>query len=612
MPREVTDPTLLEVLNKKEVVDPAILVQLEGQVPTQPTPEKLSVLQRLGIGTGYGMEQGGLGIAQRLMEMQGPSDMGMEGPNPPANQPNPILDAIKARVASNRQAYTPLQAESNQAPWYSPTAQGIGNVVGGAAVTLPFQPPMLKGKSAIDVLLNSAMQGGTQGFLQPTIGDESVAQNTGYGGLMGLATGLLGSGIGKAYNAAVNPTITATQKLADKQKIPITLGESTGSPFTQGIEHLQEKVPLLGIGGFRAKQNKAADDAAKRSLMSYAKGGDPINSMAENRAFASGLYEDMKKLLPNISDQTIEPKQTQAIATNFLRQYPDIFKKFQDTKTEGLIKDIVSGTKSISITDPLDILSNLYSMPKGSTKIPTTLTFDELWTLRQGIGEKIGQARKAFTRGEIDETAYGQFKKLFGAVSNDLENWANKIGKPEIVETFRAANDAYKNNVVKYDVLQRAYEKAAGPNEQVGQLFSPQKFSTALVNIIKKDKHYGLFKPNEISELSGLANIMHVVERSGQYMARPETGAKLTLPVLSGALAEIAHTVGVPTNALGYTFAAEGGILGITKFLTSTEMGKRLALSASKIEPTSPAMGQIMKMVYTMAPRLSARGMGGQ
>jgi hypothetical protein len=235
------------------------------------------------------------------------------------------------------------------------------------------------------------------------------------------------------------------------------------------------------------------------------------------------------------------------------------------------------------------------------------LTFDEMWTLRQGLGEKIGQVRAAIARKEVgyDETLHSQLKSLHSAVSNDMENWANSIHKPEITKAFNSANDAFKNNVVKYGVLQRAWEKAAGPNPEVGKLFSPQKFSNALSDIIKKDKVYNQFTKSEISEMSGLANIMQVVKASGQYMANPQTGARLTIPALGAVAEDVAYHILGAKTAMGTGGVAIAGT-AVAKFLTSTTMGKNFALAASKVEPQSLAMQMIVKGIYSSLPKAAA------
>jgi len=310
----------------------------------------------------------------------------------------------------------------------------------------------------------------------------------------------------------------------------------------------------------------------------------------------------MKSLLPGIEAQQILPEKTRKIANELLDRYPDIFKKFQDTKTEALLRDVAGGTKTG--TDKLAMLSEIQGLPYAAMP-QKTINFEDAWTLRQGLGEKIGLARAAFQRKEIDETAYSQIKKLFGAISDDIDTWGRQIGKPEISETFKSANNAYKHYVVKYDILQRAYAKANDITPGTGSLFSPQKFSNALRSIVEKDRYGKVFKPEEITEFAGLANIMQTVNRAGQYLAQPQTGVSLTIPAVSTAFASLAAAMGgnVP---MAVTVVGEIGAMGVAKFLTTTPTGKNLMYAASKVAPNSAAMGRILDKIYNLAPKIMA------
>ena len=538
------------------------------------------------LGGFQGVMQGGQWIRDKL---------GMD-----SNQAN--LDALQGLIDEKRKEYASTGVNAQH-----PLASGTGEFLGGTLPTLAL--PGGAEKSLVQRLLSSLIQGGIIGGAQPTSGNESRGTNIAIGAGLGAAGQGLVSTIGKGVNA-LRGTVTKSpvQQLGDQFNIPTTLGEDIGKPFTQWVETMQEKIPWLGIGKFRARQNEAAGNAATDLLAQHAVGTNPADSMVANREFASKLYDDMKTLLPGISAQQIVPGKTKPLAAAFLKRYPDLFKRFQDTKTEGLLQDIAAGVKDVTKNTPASTILNASGNPMVEAAVsttPKTLTFDEAWALRQGLGEKISQARKMLQRGEIDQTAYGQLKSMFGAVSSDMESWASKIGKPEITDAFRASNDAYKNYVVKYDVLQRAYDKAAGPNETVGRMFSPQKFSTALTQIIQKDKHLNLFSPGEISEMSGLANIMQVVRRAGQYMENPPTGARLTLPILGATAENIAlHLVGT-TSA-----TATGGVAvvgtAVAKFLTSTRTGKNLARAASKVEASTPAMQKIVDEIFKLIPKAAS------
>lgn len=429
-----------------------------------------------------------------------------------------------------------------------------------------------------------------------------------------LAKGLI-EGVPKVAEAVTKPVEgvgSAVKALADKSKIPTTFGEQTGNPFWQRAETILEKIPFSGMTRFRKLQNVAAESAAKEQLGKYIVDPEAGDVAAANREYSSGLFEQVKDLIKEVPKQEIPPTKTKAAATALLDRYPDIFKKMQDTKTEGLINDIVAGTKTktenISVGSEPNIVRG--HGPKPSPKllldaegkpvartITPTLTFDEAWTLRQGLGEKIGQARKLLSRGDIDHTAYSQLKTLFGAVSEDLGKWSDSIGKPEIVSKFKEANNSYKNYVVKYDIMQRAFDKAVG-TVGAGEMFSPKKFSTALKNIAYKDQALKNFTPAEIESMTGLANILQIVKRAGQFKENVPTGNRIADAV------GIASITKLPTLPLAWT----------AKFLTTTEVGQNMLRRASNLDPRSSAMTGIVndlkdKMKYD--PTANNKGLAG-
>jgi hypothetical protein len=236
---------------------------------------------------------------------------------------------------------------------------------------------------------------------------------------------------------------------------------------------------------------------------------------------------------------------------------------------------------------------------------PKALTFDDMWMLREGLGDAIGQARQKLARGDVNATQVGELRKLFGAVSRDMDNWADSIGQPGISQTFKAANDAYRHYVVKYDIMQRAYDEATvASGKGSREYFSPQVFANKLRNIVYKDKELKRFTPTELSEMAGLANIMQVVQRSGQYAAGYNTGIQaLTLgaPLSVGATVGGIAGGGVPGAMVGAGAVALG--TSTLRFLTATKAGKALLMSSSHIDPKSYTMKMLINTIERNAPR---------
>lgn len=559
------------------------------RVKTALTPGP-DTLQNTVIGIGAGMYKVGKG-AQQLI-----SEAGSHIPFIPEHMRQEAAargEAAKAERESAISDFAPLRQES--------TAAKVGEFAGEVAPTLAIPGGVTGG--ALKRAGTAALAGaGIGAVMEP----ETPVTGAAKGAAFGAAGSALVSGAGRVINALTGKVErTGLTDLSEKYKIPLTLAEETkGGPSRTDV--MLERAPsFLGSKAFRSEQQEAAHTAAKDFIGKYV--ADPAAPDIEqgNREFASNLFEKVKGLVAQVPNQAIVPAETRTIAKDLLERYPDIFKKFQDVKTEGLVNDIVHGTEDVT-TPASKVLGPTGQPAIPASTIPKNLTFDEAWTLRQGLGEKIGQARLMKQRGEIDNTAYSQLKSLFGAVSNDIDGWATQIGKPEISSQFKAANDAYKTFVVKHDILSRAYDKVI---KDVGEntFFSPQKFSTELGKLVGKNKYTKQFTSAEINEMTGLANILQVVKRSGQFMENQPTANRWGPAAVGLGMEGTAYQVAGMTGALK-TAGVAAIVTGTVKLLTTTTIGKRLAMAASKYNPQGRAMARIVNEIYSLVPKAAAVG----
>jgi hypothetical protein len=477
------------------------------------------------------------------------------------------------------------------------TAGKVGKFAGGVAPYLVIpgvSEAGLAGRIGLQALI-----GGVSGAAQPTNENESAVSNATIGALLGgvgsaTSEGLTGL-VGKGINAFKGSVGNATTELGDKYGIRTTLGEATDNPNWKRTETWLEQVPGFGLKKFRESQQEEAKKAANDFLSKYI--ADPLahDPMTSNRKFTGSFFQSRDSLLYQVKDKIIKPNETTSSAKELLDRYPDLFKQFQDTKTQNLLNNIVSDTKDATKISPLvDIFGN----PIAST-VPAKVTFEDMWALRDGIGTKIGQAKKQLASGQIDETQLGIMKKLYASVNKDIENWTNSIKRPDVQYSIKKANDMYKNYVVKFDAIQRVME-----NKKVFDtdgFLSTQKFSNALQEISKKNKYTQKFTENEINEMSGLANIMSIVKRAGQYKENPPTANRWGVPLIG---AEIAGYLAQGTT--GSVVAAGGvvGLAGLAKVLTGTDIGKRFVMSASNVSAVSPTMQRILNGIDRTLPRM--------
>jgi hypothetical protein len=556
-----------------------------------------SMFKNFVLGFGHGISDPIQGLKQRGAEIG--EALGVVSPQE--------AQTIQDDITKRENIYKSLSGDS--------TSANIGSTLGNVASTAVI--PGGLGGSLLKRILTGAAGGAASGFVQPTAEDESSLNNTLWmGGIGGLGGAMFGGKrkitnaiqgnimkpdqvVTKGANAlgqAVDLTRQQIADLAKKYDINPTFGESTGSNFSKNLELIGERFPsVFGLAQYRKGVVQAADDAANRFLEQYMVNPSAAVPMQANRRFASSIYDDLKRIISGVPVQEIKPDETKAVATKLLERYPGMFDFSQDAKMKNILTQVVKGTEDLQL---MDAAGNVITKPR-------TFTFDDLWMLREGLGDAIGQARQKMTRGDVNATQVGELRKLFGAVSRDMDNWAGSIGAPGISQTFKAANDAYRHYVVKYDILQRAYDEstvAAGKGDR--EYFSPQVFSKNLRNIVYKDKELKRFTSNELSEMAGLANIMQIVKRSGQFAGQQNTGIQmLTLGTPLSIGGAIGGAVG---GGLGGAALGAGGVAigaGTLKFLTATKPGKALLMSASHIEPNSYTAKMLINTIERQAPR---------
>lgn len=486
-----------------------------------------------------------------------------------------------ARETDERRAMmAPLKQDS---PW----------TVGGGELLGQGVPAMLIPGGVSGGLLARMATGGLAGAglgaAQPTGVNDSTALNAALGGVMGAAGPLALAPVSKMFNAVtgkVPPSIV--EKQSKQFGIRTTLGETTGNPIVKKAETWLEELPVIGIKGFRKKQQQEAENATKDFFTKYVI--DPTQETtagmkAANDSHIDQMYGAVRSQAANLPK--VEAPAVKQTSQELLDRFSGVFDSIQDNKVKKILTNISGG-----VADKNGVA------PKFS--------FDDLWELRKGIGQEIRDART--------DTARGQFKRLYAAVSDDIDASLSQGGS-QALQAFRGANDAFKQYGVKFDVLRDAFDKAQGTTG-AGETFSPKRFSTILKNLAN-DPNYKKnvrWSPGEVEEMTGLANILQVTKRAGQFAENPPTGLRWGMPTTMGSLGiGGAATGGVP--GVLATGAAVVSTAEIAKFLTTTTMGKNLARAASKIEPGDIRMKMIMDRIYKGAvttPYLATRaGSGG-
>ncbi len=537
----------------------------------EPEIQKMSGTEKFLTGVGAGLYDFGKGIEQTGSILG--EKLGLVNPE--------TVKRITSEGEEARSMMKPLKANSMAASAGEflgetlPTALVPGGIAGGVA------------KRALTAGVSQAALGASR-F---TGEGDNRALNAALGGALGSGGSLALSGLGKTVNAISKPaTKSAIGNLADKEGIPLTLGEELNAPNLQRLETTLEKLPgSLGISKFRETQYKAADESAKHTLGQYIANPSKPNFWG-NKEFVDSLYHGVQKEAERIN-VTTKAQDTHKAAKELVERYPSIFESMQDTKTKSIVKNLLYDTSKF----------------KQPPKEIGNITFDDLWTLRKGLGVAKETAR---AQGNIE--AVGVLGSLKHAVDSDIDKLSEK-SLSNISDKLKVANESYKRYNVKYEKVQEAYDKASGVKGagEMG-LFSPQKFATSLKNMIYEEnvkKKNRLFSDEEVSHLTGIASLMERVKRAGQFKENPPTGARAAELTLQGGM--VASAAGMMTHPME-TATTAGTIVSsalLAKFLTTTKAGKQIAMSASKMEVDSPGMQKLLDKSIQIAPRALGTGL---
>jgi hypothetical protein len=548
--------------------------------------EKMDPVERAMTGVGMGLTDAYRGGEQALAQLKESTGFPQTMPEDPNR-----LQRITQEGMQAREEFAPLAR-------YSPLAQ-LGETVGRSAPAMAVPVPGASAANPAVRAIMSALGGaglGAAGFVEP---GQSRTGNALLGGAMGGTVPLAMTVVSKLVNAAsgppaVNPEQMLRRQLSEKWNIPLTTSEeATGQSSRMDV--LLERMPgFTGTKAFRGNQWEKSADAAKRFFSEYVV--DPTlgttAAMKEvNDAYLATLYNKVRATGATVP---LAPADNVEAATQvLLKRFPGVFQSIQDNNVKKILLNISGDVSDQTIQTGLVTQSG---RPITRTVTPEFSFFD-LWELRKGIGQEI---RDAGT-----DTARGQFKAVYSAVSEDIDNMlAGSGGKA--LNDFKAANEAFKTYSVKFDVLREAYDKAVGTTK-AGEFFSPKKFSTDLKNLAN-DPNYKKnvnWSQGEVEEMTGLANILQVAKRSGQFMENPPTGQRYgALTAGIEALAYLKYGTKGALSAAGSMGAIAGTSL-VAKFLTTTEAGKRLSLAASKVEGATPAMNKIMNEIYAQMPKFA-------
>ena len=536
------------------------------------------------------LQQGIIGLGAGLYDAyKGVQQLGATVGNKLGLVDQSTVDRIIQEGQQAREDFAPMKDQS--------TIANIGNFVGKAAPFVAIPGGVVGGFTTR--LATSALAGAGMGASEFVPEGESRSANILKGAAAGAAGQAVLSGAGKVYNAIENNPLTQNMlaQLSEKFKIPATLSELNGT--SNRTDTIMERVPsVFGITSFRKGQQEAAKEAATINFAKYVVDPTLDSSAAmkiSNDAHIDQLYDVVRTTAKTLPTGTAS--ETKQAAEELIQRFPTVFESVQDNEIKRVLSNIIGDTIDKTVkTGILDAQGNAIMQ-----QVQPKISFDDLWTLRKGIGQALGSAQKTG-----NDVAASQYSRIYSAVSNDMDNMMNNA-HGGVSTPFKEANDAFKQYSIKFDVMRQAYDKATGTTGAgTTGFFSPVKYATELKNLANNPEYKKNIKwsPTEVVEMTGLANILQVTKRAGQFMENPPTGNRWGGIVTGTGLGVGGMSAGIaPTlSAMG----ASGTAALITKFITTTKAGQRLALASSKAEANSKTMQTIINQLYNQLPKFAA------
>jgi hypothetical protein len=465
-----------------------------------------------------------------------------------------------------------------------------GGVIAGGSV-LPGARPVQTAASALTGAL--AAEGANQAGLP------NADQYAGVGASIPGATVQGAQAVKQAISDRIAPRMEQFRQVGAEPSV----GQATEFNFIQGFENLLSKFPG-GQGIFRkfaegqqenlgnaAKTGTSAEDAG-RAIETGIKG------------FVSRSKETWKQLDAEVAAKI--PQGTKFAAGNTMNALDELtaVTPGAEKTTGALINPTVAGIKK-----------NLAEDLQANNGV---LPYEALRGLRTKVG---GMIEESLTSG----VPQGQLKKVYGALSKDLEEAANQAGAGK---EFARQNDFYKARMDRIEsILERTIGKTpeetyarffpkdntqattvravmrsldpeqrkivteaaverlgkanASKQDAAGDTFSPETFLTNWNKLSDGAKAQLFHDPVVRKNMDALANVTENIKGGAKVFANPSGTAAAAAPLGLGYLAAVGNVATVGTLA--------GGAMIGAKMLTSPKVVEWLA-QAPKVAPEAAAL----------------------
>ena len=413
---------------------------------------------------GEGLRRAGEGFAQTALQVGE-----MLGFNVPRS------DVFTGAVQQRR--------EGAQAP------EGMGGLIAqiaGEAAPSMMVPPVVKGGAWLSGLSNAAVNAGLSSATFTPPGESKVEQAL-LGAALGGATEFGAKGL-KQLGVTKQETKDMVETFSEAGTTP-TVGQATGNTAIQAAENTLAKV----FGGQGISANAAA--RAQRELGQTAE--DAATALAQKKTdemagglirkglnqFADDFKAESEVLYRRLYD-FVPPEQSVPVS-NSLKAFEDLTRI-----TPGAEK-----TTALLASSSLKDLADAFS----GDAVNGVLPFSALQEVRSSIGRKLA------TTDLVSDYSKGELKKLYGAITRDMEQAAIERGGQE---AFKRANNYYRAGLNRIDSFLTPLSRKTEDIDIYNALTAAGKKGTQKLNAVKRSvpiKQWETFVGSRIKDL-GLAS----------------------------------------------------------------------------------------------------------
>lgn len=410
-----------------------------------------------------------------------------------------------------------------------------------------------KGLSAVSA--NAATEGVIQGG-QAALGGEFDGVDVALTG----ALGGVGEGIGqavrlaKANKAGVIPK--ETQAVLDKGDVLTSdLPDRAPKTFVSKIaRNLGERIPFIGTGGLRAKQQESRIKAVEDIMVEFGAdkqtsfGAEIVASASEKFAASQKRAGDFRaEVLDKMAGSPTNTKATRDVISESIERIKDkgtlgdpaLIRQLEDIDVElaqnpDFAKMVDIRTEIFNLQN--DIGGNQSALKSGADTVLSKISgamskqLDELASVDPEVGRLWRKSNRIF-RDNIQNAKSTKLKALLtkGDLTPEQADIAIKNGKPSDLRRLRANLTPDGKAAVQKQILRQALEASSEGGENI----NPAAFRKVLAKTLGPQARI-FFRGKDKAQLDGLTKFLEITDRAQKASLDVASKAEISLGTAAG------------------------------------------------------------------------------